>query len=210
MIELINTKKGQIVLILIHVVLGVAVKYAESIAAYAYVLFFAAFAYDVILTRDRHSRAGFYCIYIMGMEMIYRIVGAPFSWELGKYLSILILIIGALSGNRKYVAWNFIFLLILLIPGLILAQNQDPVALRKQIMFNISGPLSLVFSGIYFYARPIKETDFVNQIKFSFLPAITTCIALSLVASVAEIEFKSLQSNTAATGGFAANQVSSM
>jgi hypothetical protein len=210
MIELIKTKKGQIFLLIVHLALGFAVKYAAIVVAYTYAGFFALFLYDVLVTRDKDNRAGFYCLYLMGMELIYRMVGAPFSWELGKYVSILILIAGLIAGKRKYVAWNFIFLLILLIPALVLAENSDSVQLRKQIMFNISGPLSLVFSGIYFYMRSFKEETFVTNLKFAFLPAVTICVALSIVANIGELEFKSLQSNTAATGGFAANQVSTL
>jgi len=210
MIELVNTKKGMIFLLCFHFALGLAVKYAAGIAALAYAGLFGIFCYDVIITRDRNSRAGFYCLYLMGMEMIYRMVGAPFSWELGKYVSILILIVGMFAGRRKYISYTFLFMLILLVPAVVLAENPDPVRLRKMIMFGISGPLSLVFAGLYYYHRPISEENYVNQLKFSFLPAVTICIALSIVANIADLEFKSLQSNTAASGGFGANQVSTI
>ena len=210
MIELVKTKKGQIWLIIFHLILGIAVKYAGSIVAFVYAGFFLLFVYDIILTRDRDSRAGFYCLYLVGMEIVYRVVGAPFSWELGKYFSILILIVGLFAGRRKHIAWAFVFLLILLIPAFVLADNPDPVRLRKIIMFNVSGPLTLIFSGIYFFRRPINEEAFVRQLKFSFLPAFAICAALSILANISDIEFRSLQSNPEATGGFQANQVSTI
>ncbi|MDR2927240.1 MAG: O-antigen ligase family protein [Cytophagaceae bacterium] len=199
-----------LIFIAIHLVMGVAVKYAASLVAMIYAASFALFVIDVFITRDRNSRAGFYCLYLMGMEMIYRMVGAPFSWELGKYVSVLILLFGMLFGRRKYIPWAFIFLLFLLIPAIFLAENPDPVRLRKMIMFNISGPLTLVFSGLYFYCRPIYEEDYMRQLKFSFLPAFTVCAALSVMANIADLEFTSLQSNAEASGGFGANQVSTV
>ena len=210
MIDLINTKKGQIILICFHFVLGLTVKYAATITALVYAGMFAAFCLDVFITRDRDSRAGFYCLYLMGMEMVYRMVGAPFSWELGKYVSILILLVGILFGRRKYISYTFVFLLILLIPAIVLTEHPEPDRVRKMIMFGISGPLSLVFSGLYFYHRPILEETFVTKLKFSFLPAITICVALSVVANIADLEFTSLQSNSRAAGGFGANQVSTI
>ena len=210
MIELIKTKKGMLSLMALHLFLGIGVKFAGIIVAFSYVGMFLLFIYDIVITRDRESRAGFYCLYIMGMEMIYRMVGAPFSWELGKYLSIIILLAGLLSSRRKYIAWNFLLLLILLLPALVLSENPDSVRLRKQIMFNLSGPLTLIFSGLYFFQRPIKEESYIKQLQFAILPAISVCIALSLIADISELEFKSLQSNPGASGGFAANQVSSI
>lgn len=210
MIELINTKKGLLTLIIFNLILGVMVKYASNIVGLAYGGLFVLFLYDVIKTRDRDSRAGFYCLYMMGMEMVYRMVNAPIGWESGKYFSILILIVGMLAGRRNFTSWTFVLLLVLLIPSLILAENPDPVRLRKDIMFSLSGPLSLVFSGLYFYGRPINEDSFVNQLKFSFLPAITTCVALSLVSVISDIQYTSLQSNAHAAGGIPTNQASTM
>ena len=210
MIELINSKRLYIIFIGIHLVLGVAVKFAASIVGLAYPLILALLVYDVFITRDRNSRAGFYAIYLMGLEMVYRMAGAPFSWELGKYASIIILLVGVLSGRRKYISWTFVLLLILIIPAMFFSEHHNPERVRKMIMFNISGPLSLVFSGFYFYSRPVYESDYIRQIRFSFLPAFTSCAALSVMANIAALEFTSLQSNSEASGGFGANQVSTV
>ena len=210
MIELINTKKWFLLFIGIHLALGVAVKFATSIVGMIYPAVFVLLVCDVFITRDRNSRAGFYALYLMGLEMVYRMAGAPFSWELGKYVSILILLIGVMVGRRKYISWTFVLLLILIIPAIFFSENDNPERLRKMIMFNISGPLSLVCSGFYFYCRPIYESDYIKQIKFSFLPAFTTCAALSVMANIADLEFISLQSNVEAAGGFGANQVSTV
>ncbi|WP_026474920.1 O-antigen ligase family protein [Alkaliflexus imshenetskii] len=210
MIDLLKTKKGHLMLIAIHLALGVMVKYAPSLVSLAYVGLFAWSAFDVIYTRDRGSRAGFYAIYLMGLEMIYRMAGAHFSWEMGKYVCILICLVGMLSGQRRYIAWNFLFLLILLLPSIFLADGPDSLDIRKKILFNISGPLSLVFTGLYFYRRQVDENTFYHSMRMAFLPAFTIIAALSVVANIATLQFTSLQSNPEAAGGFGPNQVSTV
>ena len=149
MIDLINSRRGYLFMICAHLVLGVAVKFAGIVVGGAYLGLFALFTYDVFITRDRNSRAGFYALYIMGMEMVYRMVGAPFSWELGKYASIIILLVGIMVGRRKYTSWTFVFLLLLLLPSMFFSVGHSAERLRKMIMFNISGPVSLACSGLY-------------------------------------------------------------
>lgn len=210
MIELLKTKSGHLTLIAIHLVLGVFLKFAPIVISLAYLTMFVWFAFEVVYLRDRHSRAGFYALYLMGFEMVYRMAGGSFSWELGKYVSILILLIGIIVGPRKYISYTFLFLFILLIPSIFLSESSSPESLRKIILFNLSGPLSLVFAGFYFYRRPVNIDDYIRQLKFAFLPAFTIIAALSVVANVATLEFTSLQSSFEAAGGFGPNQVSTV
>ena len=210
MIDLINSKRGYIIIIGIHLLLGVAVKFSGTAVSAVYVALLASFIFDIFVTRDRGNRAGFYALYLMGMEVIYRMAGAPFSWELGKYACVIVLLFGVIAGRRNYISWTFIFLLILLLPSIFLSEHVNPERLRKMIMFNISGPVSLVCAGLYFYCRPIYESDYIKKLKFAFLPAFAICAALSVMANIAELEFKSLQSNAEASGGFGANQVSTV
>jgi O-antigen ligase len=210
MVDLLRTKQGHLVLIAMHLVLGIALKFMPAIVSIAYVGLFLWFAIDVVYTYDRDSRAGFYALYLMGMEMIYRMAGAPFSWELGKYLCIIMFIIGMVAGKRKYVAWTFFFMLLLLLPSIFLVDNEDVERIRKMILFNISGPLSLVFAGLYFYRRTVYENDFYRQLQLAFLPAFTIIAALSVIANVSTLHFTSLQSSSEASGGFGPNQVSTV
>ncbi|GAO28522.1 oligosaccharide repeat unit polymerase Wzy [Geofilum rubicundum JCM 15548] len=78
------------------------------------------------------------------------------------------------------------------------------------IMFNITGPLSLVVAGLYFYKRGVPQDVYFHQMKWAFLPAFTIIAALSVVASLATVEFTSVQSSSGASGGFGPNQVSTV
>jgi O-antigen ligase len=206
--NLINTKAGFLGMIVLHIVLGLMLKFLPILVAAFFALAFMLMFIDVIYTLDKDNRAGFYALYLIGFEMAYRMAGAPFSWELGKYFSILMLLIGLIISKRKFVPWPFVLMLILLIPAIFLAQHKVPHLLRTMIMFNISGPLTLVFAGLYFYKRPIFESDYFQQLRFAILPAFTIVAGLTFMASLAGMEFTSVQSNADATAGFGPNQVS--
>jgi O-antigen ligase len=206
--NLINTKAGFLAMILFHIVLGLLLKFSTIVVAGFYGVVFLLMFIDVVYHLDKDSRAGFYALYLMGFELAYRMAGAPFSWELGKYLSILILITGLIISRRKYVPWPFILMLLLIIPAAFLSVNKNVHDLRTMILFNASGPLSLLFAGFYFYKRPIFETDYFRQLRFAVLPAFTIVAGLTILASLAGMEFTSVQSNSDSTGGFGPNQVS--
>jgi hypothetical protein len=210
MINLIDTKAGYVTLILIHLFLGVMLKVYPVIVALAYPIFFLLFMVDVLYNLDSGSRAGFYALHMIGYEMIYRMAGAPFSWEMGKYASIILLLFGLFVGGRKYFPWIFAFLLVLLIPAIFFTEHPDPERLNNMIMFNISGPLSLVVAGLYFYKRGVFQDVYFHQLKWAFLPAFSIIAGLSVVANLATVEFTSVQSSFGASGGFGPNQVSTV
>jgi hypothetical protein len=210
MIDILDNKKGYIVLILIHLLLGVMLKFAPIIVALAYPVMLFLFLIDILYHYDKGSRAGFYALYMVGYEMIYRMAGAPFSWELGKYSCIILLVFGLFVGPRRGIPWIFLFLLGLLIPAIFLTEHPNPERLNNMIMFNISGPLSLVAAGLYFYKRIVIREDYFRHLRWAFLPAFTIIAGLSVVANVSTLVFTSVQSSSAAAGGFGPNQVSTM
>ncbi len=210
MINKLSNWKFFLFLISMQVAIGLAGIYVPVLVGIVYTGLFLIFALDVIINKDEGSRAGFYALYLMGFEIVYRMVGATFSYELGKYLSSLILIVGAFSGRRKDFPWIFIFCLLLLVPALFLAKDPDPVRIRKMILFNLSGPLCIVFSGMYFYKRVIIREIYLKGLQFAFLPAFSLIVFLSMKAGINTLQFDSVSSNPEASGGFGANQVSSV
>jgi O-antigen ligase len=210
MIDFIDTRKGYVILIMLHLVLGAALKFAPIITAIAYPGMMAVFLLDILYNYDKGSRAGYYALYMVGYEMVYRMAGAPFSWELGKYSAIIILTFGLFIGPRRNLNWIFLFLLGLLIPAIFLSHHSNPDRLYSMIMFNISGPLSLVAAGLYYYKRIVLKEDYFAHLRWAFLPAFTIIAGLSLVANIADLEFTSVQSSSQAAGGFGPNQVSTI
>jgi len=208
MIELLSRRNIQIAFMLIHIGVGyIAVSYA-SLTGIFYVGMFLVFILDIIYNRDKGSRAGFYALYIMGFEIVYRMSGMAISAELGKYLSILILLTGLIVGKRKYMPLIFIFVLVLLIPSIFLTEGPSLMWIRKRVMFNISGPLTMVFSGLYFYKRHVLNDVFNEGMKLAFLPALSLLVILSLKAGLDSVSFFGIRSSGTMSGGYAPNQVS--
>ncbi len=197
-------------LIALHVFVGALGEYAPSWPGYFYLAVFIYFAFDVVRFNDSHSRAGFYALYLMGFEIVYRISGTSISYETGKYFSLLILLVGLIVNKRKEFPWVFLLLLLLLLPSVFLADDPDPTRIRKIILFNISGPLSLILSGLYFFKRRISFDLFFKGLRFAFLPAFSLVVLLSLKSGLSELHFTGVDSSSAASGGFGANQVSTL
>ncbi|NPA35291.1 MAG: hypothetical protein GXO47_00410 [Chlorobi bacterium] len=208
MFDILEKKNIQVTIILLHLVLGYVSVSGGFVTGLFYVGIFLYFIFDIIYTRDRGSRAGFYAMYIMGFEIVYRASGMALSAELGKYLSILILLTGLLAGKRKYIPYVFVFVLFLLMPSIFLTEAENLTWIRKLVMFNISGPLTLVFSGMYFYKRPVLKNYFNQGMKLAFYPALTLLVMLSLKAGLDSISFYSVKSSGMMSGGYAPNQVS--
>ncbi len=194
-------------IILLHVIAGFAFKSFPMGITGFYSLAFMYFVFDILKSRDGENRAGFYALYLVGFEICYRVGGYHVSYELGKYLSSLILLIGLLF-RRQSNSVVFLFLLFLLVPAMFLTESLESGRARKMILFNFSGPLSLLMSGAYFYSRKIKVEHFNKWVKVALLPSITLLVGLSIKSSLSSMSFESVQSSASASGGFGPNQVS--
>ncbi|WP_025006946.1 O-antigen ligase family protein [Marinilabilia salmonicolor] len=204
-------KSTHLLLIIIHVIIGITGKYAPGVPGYFYLAVTILFIYDIIIHRDRGARAGFYALYIIGFEIVYRISGANIAWEAGKYFSIGILLVGLIINQKKVLSRGFFLLLFfLLIPALFLTSDPNPEDLRQMIMFNLLGPVTLVLSGMYFYKRKVVENVYLNGLRFAFLPAFALVVVISLKSGLSGLQFIYVGSSPDAAGGFGANQVSTV
>ena len=199
-----------VVLIAFHALLGILLKVAPSLVGQMFVVFIVYAIVNVFVTGDKGDRAAAYALYVVGFEILYRMSGYVLMYEMGKYGAIAILLMGTIMGKRVVFSPIFVLLLCLLIPAVFLASDRDPERIREMVLFNMSGPLTLVFSGFYFYKRPLTKTRIFDILRFAFLPAFTMIIGLSLRAGLDTLHFTSVQSNPEAAGGFAANQVSTI
>lgn len=193
-----------------HILVGASGHYASGVPGYFYLLVTCFFIFDILRTRDQNYRAGYYALYIMGFEIVYRISGANIAWEAGKYFSVIVLLTGLIAGKHKKFPWVFALLGMLLIPSMFLASDPEPGRTRELIVFNFTGPFLLVLSGIYFMGRKAQWTHFVNGFRLAFLPAVSLVVLISLNSGLGDLEFNSIVSNERASGGFGANQVSTL
>jgi len=195
-----------------HIALGVVTRYLPAALTAYYVLIIGYGVYDIIRRRDKGYLTAYYVMYVMGMEIVYRIGKFYIFWELGKYGCIALLLAGLIATPQKRLAqsWPFLIFGLLLLPGVAAALyygHTDATYLRKIMMQHISGPISLMMAGLYFYRTKWQPEDLQRLLRIAVLPSISLLILLFLKASVASITFTS-SSNFAASGGFGPNQVS--
>ena len=151
-------------------------------------------------------------LFVVGFEIVYKIGKAYIFYELGKYLAMVITVMYLFLKDNlsKAKALPFILILILFLPGIFVSSinlDIDPVYLRKIIIMNSLGPILLVFCGILSINSSISKTALHQILLVGLLPAIVAIAVLFTKVDLGEVEFN-VESNTSASGGFGANQVS--
>ena len=149
--------------------------------------------------------------YIVGAEILWRMTHAVIFWEIGKYALIGIFFVG--SRNAPMVKkTNFpLAYVALLIPATFLTiASLDVAEMRRQVSFNLSGPLALAFSANYF-ARMRLDRPALTKILLAYLIPVCAIwtLVVSRIVSTDQIVFTS-ESNSNLSGGFGPNQVSSV
>ena len=147
------------------------------------------------------------------MEVALRTVGASVLWEFGKYATIFLLVTGMVVENVKYLRINILSLVyfIALLPSVVLLPEGINFRIfRLMVSGNLSGPLCLFISFLYFRQRKFNELNITNVFKTLMLPIISS-IGLILVRapSFQDLSFSS-EANFEMSGGFGPNQVSTL
>lgn len=157
---------------------------------------------------NRSELAFFSAAYIVGAEVFIRMTGGFILYETGKYAVILFLLMGLFSSNAKQnFSYQFLLYLFLLLVGIVFTEVPPGESIRKNILFNLSGPIVLGISAIYFYQRPIKLKTLLDALFFMLLPLFSMIMYLYFrTPDLKEIVFQS-EANFATSGGFGPNQV---
>lgn len=168
--------------------------------------------YFVIKNRNRNNEALLAAGYVVGCEVLMRMTGGAVLYEYGKYSVVLFSLLGTYyTGFSKNGVAYWIFL-ILLVPGILIATQtlSQAVDMRKTIIFNMSGPVSLSIAALYCYARRISFSDFMNILLCIGLPIISVAMYLVFYTPDIRESVTGTGSNFATSGGFGPNQVSTM
>lgn len=201
-------------LLIFHILLGVGIFVFKPLAT-AYFIFITGFSLFKVVKATKRNKA-FYilisCAYIVGVEVFLRMNNGTFFYESSKYLVIVFILIGMLSldfSNKSMIYMLYIFLLI---PGVFVAVSKMgfETNIRKDIAFNLSGPVCLGLVSIFCYRRKVT----LNQIKIilsAFLfPIISMTVYLFLYTPDLRSVITGTASNFATSGGFGPNQVSTI
>lgn len=204
-------KQNKIVYLALHILLGLIVHFIGSFVFVYYAAFLVVGTYWLIKNNDSDYQTLTLILYVVGLEILFRMRSDGALYDLGKYSVIYfcILSFGFIRINLK--AWPYFLILLLFIPGIVLTVNTFffEIDVRKKIMFNLLGPFSLVFASLYAYNKAIslkKLTDCLFVASGPLISILTLIIVFT--PSNKELIFSNTTSNFATSGGFGPNQMS--
>jgi len=200
-------KKSILGLIIIHFGFGFLVSLFPVVTLYWQLLVIAYGCIHIIRQHNKHEEAAFWASYLAGMEVFYRMTGQSVFWELGKYGVVLFLVLGLLMGGRQ-VRYTYGLYFLLLIPSIGIGAYTDFAQARDMISFNLSGPLCLAVSGLYFYKQQYSGPMLLALMRALILPVLSMVAYLFLqTPKFSSISFGT-ESNFSTSGGYGPNQVS--
>jgi hypothetical protein len=197
-------------LILVHLGFGVLLFFdvVSKIAALCIVLFG---IIHIIKTKNKNNEAIYWAGYMVGAEVLFRMSGGTILYELPKYAVLFFLILGLyVEKKRHHVSVSYIIYMLFLLIGIAFINIPFTESIRKAIAFNLSGPILLGVSAIYFYKRKLSLNTVLDLLFVIVLPIIAMLSLLFFkTPDVTDIVFTS-NANFATSGGYGPNQVSTI
>ena len=205
-------EKNYIKLVLLHVVIGVLVYLVRPFSSIYAICILAFGLYYVIKTQNKNNEVLFIAAYIVGSEVFLRMTGGGLLYESGKYGVMVFLAFGMYYSGFSKDAIPFWVYILLLLPGILVATETLNLQtdIRKQIAFNISGPVCLGVAAIYCYNRKIALSQVNNILLALGLPIFSTTIYLILYTPELKGILTGTDSNLETSGGFGPNQVATV
>lgn len=205
-------ERNYIILILLHVLIGILIYLFKPLSVVYAISILAIGLYYIVKKQNRNNEVLFVSAYIVGSEVFLRMTGGSLLYESAKYGVMLFLVLGMYySGFSKKTIPYWVYLLLLL-PGVIIATDTLNLGtdIRKQIAFNISGPVCLGIASIYTFNRKILFSQLNNILLSLGLPIFSTTIYLILYTPDLKEILTGTGSNFATSGGFGPNQVATL
>lgn len=199
---------NRLLLIGIHILIGFLATFSFFPKIFGFICIIVPFLY-LISKKNFNEEALIFSAYIVGAEVFLRMTDSFVFYESGKYAVILFLIVGFFLGrfNQKF-GVQFLFYLFLLYIGIFFTRVPEGESIKNAIVFNLSGPLVLGISAIYFYKRVITKKNLLDALFSMLLPIFSTIAYIYFKApSLKDIIFTG-SANFSTSGGFGPNQVS--
>ncbi len=156
------------------------------------------------------AKVAYVAAYITGCEIIWRAVGASVFWEYGKYALVFLLAVALFRSRRPQFPLLPTLYFLLLIPAMLLTVFQVSLSeARNMISFNLSGPLALAISVLFFMGLKLSRRQFLRLLVAFIAPIVGIVAVILLGFATTDVAFGH-ESSAAASGGFGANQVSAI
>jgi hypothetical protein len=199
-------------IVLLHLLLGAAIFVFRPLSIGYAALLLMSGCYFIVKNRNAHNEVLFWSAYIVAAEVFLRMTKGNIGNEYAKYGVIIFMVLGIyFSGISKKTIPYWIFLLLLL-PGIILGalDLSFDADIRKAIVFNISGPVCLAVSCLYTVNRRVSFSDIDKMTRWMTYPIVAMLIYLFLFNPNIRDLVTGTDSNSATSGGFGPNQVSTV
>lgn len=207
-----NSNNDYIKYILLHLLIGIIIYMFRplSFGYSALILFFG--VYSIIKNKNKRDEALYWAAYIVAAEVFLRMTKGNIGNEFAKYCIIIFTILGIyFRGISKKSLIYFVFL-ILLIPGLIYGaiEISFETEFRKVVAFNLLGAICLGVSCLYITEKKISFNDFDKLTRWMLYPIVTMTLYVFLYNPDIREVVTGTDSNSATSGGFGPNQVSTI
>lgn len=206
------SEKKYLFLVVLHLIIG-ALLYNNGYTPkiYGYSIIFGGIFY-IINSKNRNHEVLYAIAYMVGSEIVLRMTDGNPVYEFSKFGVMIFVLVGIyFSGVSKNAIPYWIFIL-LLIPSVITTSMElnYAISLRKEISFNVSGPVCLGICSIYTYHRRISIEQLNNILLCIGLPILSCIVYLILFTPNIRDVITGTDSNGLTSGGFGPNQVSTI
>jgi hypothetical protein len=206
------TFKKKIWILVLHFFLGILLISFPPLIDVSVILLLIVGINKIILTRNSTGLAHKLALYIVGAEILIRNYAvSSIPYEFGKYAVVGLLLIGRSVEQTKTRAPSALFIYFLcLLPSIFLTDMGNIDDNRKEVLFNLSGPLSLYVAGLYFYNRKFTVEELKDLVYWG-LCSLVVIIAIIYyrMPTLNNVTF-ALGANSKTSGGFGPNQVSTI
>ncbi len=194
----------------LHLVLGALLLSGLISKAYSFLIIFFGVLY-IIRNKNENNEAIHWSAYLVGAEVLFRMSAGMIFYELPKYAVLVFLFTGLMVEKRQHhISISYLIYILLLLIGIAFVDIPFTESIRKAIAFNLSGPILLGVSAIYFYRRKLALSTLMDMLFYMVLPIISTLTLLYLRSpSVSEISFGG-DASFEASGGYGPNQVATV
>ncbi|HEY9170254.1 MAG TPA: O-antigen ligase family protein [Lutibacter sp.] len=200
----------RLILLVFHVVLGVLLLSGQVTKAYSILIVFFGVLY-IIRNKNENNEAIYWSAYLVGAEVLFRMAGGMIFYELPKYAVLLFLFVGLIVEKRNHhISLSYTIYVLLLLIGIAFVDIPFTESIRKAIAFNLSGPILLGVSAIYFYKRPLALSTLMEMMFYMVLPIISMLTLLYFrTPNISDISFGG-EASFEASGGYGPNQVATI
>lgn len=193
--------------IVLHLVMGLAFSQVSALSM-VHALVVAGLAFWCAASDRSLVRLACAVAYISGSEGLWRITGATLIWEYGKYTMAASMLFALFRHGRFRPYWPPMIYLALLVPAVLMTFAMTDLAKARQIVsFDISGPISLAVSVLFFHQVKLTQRQVARMLLCFIVPSVAVVALIVLGLAQADITF-GRSSLAAASGGFGPNQIS--